>query len=98
MLHVLAITEDFGKHSKVNMGDKKWHVDNSMLPLSSIYDNTNNSNDNDDNNNHNNNNTCSLKYKRERHADTMCYKGSFASVVTNSYMAAEIENLQCVDK
>ena len=82
MLHVLTITEDFAKHSKVNMGDKKWHVDNSMLPLSSIYDNTNNSNDNDDNNNNNNNNTCSLKYKRERHADTMCYKGSFAPVVT----------------
>ena len=66
------------------MGDKKWHVDNSMLPLSSIYDNTNNSNDSDDNNNNNNNNnnTCSLKYKRERHADTMWYKGSFAPVVT----------------
>ena len=82
MLHVLTITEDFAKHSKVNMGDKKWHVDNSMLPLSSIYNNTNNSNDSDDNNNNNNNNTCSLKYKRERHADTMCYKGSFAPVVT----------------
>ena len=85
MLHVLTKTEDFAKHSKVKMGDKKWHVDNSMLPLSSIYDdNNNNSNDNDNNNNNNNNNnnTCSLKYKRERHADTMCYKGSFAPVVT----------------
>ena len=90
MLHVLTITEDFAKHSKVNMGDKKWNVDNSMLPLSSIYDhNNNNSNDNNNNNNYNNNNnnnknnnTCSLKCKRERHTDTMCYKGSFASVVT----------------
>ena len=90
MLHVLTITDDFAKHSKVKMDDKKWNVDNSMLPLSSIYDrNNNNSNDNDNNNNYNNNNnnnknnnTCSLKCKRERHTDTMCYKGSFASVVT----------------
>ena len=84
MLHVLTITEDFAKHSKVKMGYKKWHVDNSMLPLSNIYhnNNNNNSNDNNNNNNNNNNNTCSLKCKRERHADTMCYKGSFASVVT----------------
>ena len=67
MLHVLTITEDFAKHSKVKMGYKKWHVDNSMLPLSSIYDNDNNkSNDNDNNNNNNNNNTCSLKCKHER--------------------------------
>ena len=73
MLHVLAITEDFGKHSKVKMGNIKWHVDNSMMPLSSIYNN---------NDNNNNNNTCSLKCKRKRHANTMCYKGSFASVVT----------------
>ena len=74
MLHVLTITENFAKHSKVKMGNKKWHVDNSMLPLSSIYNNNNNNN--------NNNNTCSLKCKRERHANTMCYKGSFASVFT----------------
>ena len=58
-----------------------------MQPLSSIYDNNNNNNNNNnsndnDNNNNNNNNTCSLKCKHERHADTMCYKGSFASVVT----------------
>ena len=54
-----------------------------MQPLSSIYDNNNNNNSNDnDNNNNNNNNTCSLKCKHERHADTMCYKGSFAPVVT----------------
>ena len=93
MLHVLTITEDFAKHSKVKMDDKKWNVDKSMLPLSSIYDhNNNNSNDNDNNNNYNNNNnnnnnnknnnTCSLTCKHERHADTMCYKGSFASVIT----------------
>ena len=62
-----------------------------MLPLSSIYDdnnnyiddnNNNNNNTNNNNNNNNNNNTCSLTCKHERHADTMCYKGSFASVVT----------------
>ena len=54
-----------------------------MQPLSSIYDNNNNNNSNyNDNNNNNNNNTCSLKCKHERHADTMCYKGSFAPVVT----------------
>ena len=54
-----------------------------MQPLSSIYDNNNNNNSNDnDNNNNNNNNTCSLKCKHERHTDTMCYKGSFAPVVT----------------
>ena len=59
-----------------------------MQPLSSIYDNNNNNNNNNnnsndnDNNNNNNNNTCSLKCKHERHADTMCYKGSFASGVT----------------
>ena len=74
MLHVLTITEDFAKHSKAKMGNKKWHVDNSLLPLSSIYNNNYYSNDNDDDNN---NNTFSLKCKCERHANTMCYKVSY---------------------
>ena len=68
---MLTITEDFAKHPKVKMGDKKWYIDNSMLPLSSIYNNNNN-NSNDNDNNNNNNNTWSLKCKCERHADTMC--------------------------